>query len=172
MFVCVQCDFTLLVTCTAMPDEQMDILENVVPFLELWWYRIYISFSSELCYCYLTRNISDMLSSMSGTPYVHERCVLNVNIFLGKGVRCIIFYDCTCLETYLFPISSSDGTDRTSTIWKERKKHTLQSKPVKFFITQHKDIWMLKKTRQSSHYKMTKKLCICPLIFLYFIIYN
>lgn len=74
--------------------------------------------------CYLTRNIPDMLSSMSGTPCVHERCALNVNIFLGKGVGCIIFYDFTCLETYLFPISSSDGTDRTSTIWKERKKHT------------------------------------------------
>lgn len=55
---------------------------------------------------------------------------------------------------------------------RKKKTHTLQSKPVKFFITQHKDIWMLKKTRQSSHYKMTKKLCICPLIFLYFIIYN
>ena len=62
-----------------------------------------------------------------------------------------------CFETYLSSISSSDGTDRTSTIWKEARKNTLQSRPVKFLITQHKDIRMLKKTRQSSHYKMTKK---------------
>lgn len=47
----------------------------------------------------------------------------------------------------------------------------LQWRPVQFFITQHKDIRTLQKTRQSSHYKMTKKLCICSLIFLYFIIY-
>lgn len=55
---------------------------------------------------------------------------------------------------------------------KEERKTTRQLRPAQFLITQHKDIRMLKKTRQSSHYKMTKKLCICSLIFLYFIIYN
>lgn len=55
---------------------------------------------------------------------------------------------------------------------KKKRRNTLQLRPVQFLITQHKDIRMLKKTRQSSHYKMTKKLCICSLIFLYFIIYN
>lgn len=40
---------------------------------------------------------------------------------------------------------------------KKKRRNTLQLRPVKLLITQHKDIRMLKKTRQSSHYKMTKK---------------
>lgn len=96
---------------------------------------------------------------------------------MKKSSQCIIFSERTCLETYLFPLSSSrwnrPNVNNMRRRKEKKKKHTLQSKPVKFFITQHKDIWMLKKTRQSSHYKMTKKKnCICPLIFLYFIIYN
>lgn len=53
---------------------------------------------------------------------------------------------------------------------KKKEKHTLQSKPVKFFITQHNDMWMFKKARQSSHYKITKNVYMSSNIFvLYYI---